>query len=90
MSYFEDFEEDKLGSIEFDYLMAPRIRTYSFQRCEDKWINIHGEEVELKSMETKYLYNCISMINRICYAENLDPSDYRIYDLILEEISSRK
>ena len=70
MSYFEDFEEDRIGDIEYsdfeEYMFwkEPKPK-YAFQICKDKWIMKNGLEIEIKIMETTHIINSLNMILKI-------------------------
>ena len=94
MSYFEDFEEDRIGSIEYShfehytFLQEPKIK-YTFQRCKDKWIMRNGQEIDIKDMETTHIINSLNMLLKICKKENWKATSFNIYNNLRKELDSR-
>lgn len=95
MSYFEDFEEDKVGDIEYSdfeqytFLQEPKIK-YTFQRCKNKWIMRNGQEIDIKDMETTHIINSLNMVLKICSKEGWKPNKYSIYNKLKKELENRK
>lgn len=94
MAYFEDFEEDGIGGIEYmelEYSMfsqEPKIK-YTFQKCKNKWIMRDGQEIEIKDMETSHIINSLNMILKICNKEGWKATNYNIYNRLRQELNNR-
>ncbi|MBY6838744.1 hypothetical protein [Clostridium botulinum] len=94
MSYFEDFEEDKIGDIEYSdfeqyMFLEPKIK-YTFQRCKNKWTMRNGQEIDIKDMKTTHIINSLNMVLKICNKEGWKPNKYSIYNKLRKELESRK
>ena len=52
MSYFEDFEEWRIGDLDYEepQFMPKRTRYYAFEFYKDKWKTRDGQILELKDM----------------------------------------
>lgn len=90
MSYFEDFEEYRIGSLEYEDLpdVSPR-KHYVFEGLTNKWKTREGVVLELKDMTKSHLINSLNMILRICKRENLKPNSYKIYNNLKRELKKR-
>ena len=62
MSYFEDFEEGRIGSVEDDdYIYELEARKFdSFKR----WKTRDGRILNINDMETSHIKNCMKMLER--------------------------
>lgn len=94
MSYYEDFEENLLGSLEHDDAILNRYKEefeveYVFQKCKDKWIMKNGQEIVIKDMTTKHIINSLNMILKICQFEGWKATDYNIYNKLRKELDRR-
>ena len=91
MSYFEDFEEWRIGDLDYDELqsMPKRTRYYAFEFCKDKWKTRDGQILELKDMTKNHIINSLNVILRICYREHLNPNSYKIYNNLRKELKRR-
>lgn len=94
MSYFEDFEEDRLGSLEYSdfehytFLQESQIK-YTFQRCKDKWIMRDGRAIAIKNMETSHIINSLNIVSKICQKEGWKATNYNIYNKLRKELDLR-
>ena len=62
---------------------------FDFQEYTDKWITQEGEEMSPCELTAEHLMNCIKMIERCCSSEELIPTGYNIYLLLVKEAQKR-
>lgn len=75
MSYFEDFEEYKIGDIEYED--SPySYRDYRF------WTTIEGEVLYINDMSISHIRNCIKMLERRNRTNNMT---YKYMNKVLKE-----
>ena len=93
MSYFEDFEEWKLGEEEWSYNPIDDIeptKKYVFQTLNNKWKTREGKVMKLSEMTTDHIINSLNMILRACNREGWKATDYPIYIHLRKELKNRK
>ena len=92
MSYFEDFEEWKLGEEEWNYNLVDNIepKKYIFQTLNNKWKTRKGEVMKVSEMTTNHIINSLNKILRICNKEGWNATDYPIYRHLINELNIRK
>ena len=92
MSYFEDFEEWKLGEEEWNYNLVDNIepKKYIFQTLNNKWKTRKGEVMKVSEMTTNHIINCLNMILRICNREGRNAEKFIIYNNLRKELKRRK
>lgn len=90
MSYFEDFEEDKIGSLEYDdYYSVNTKPQYTYQTLTTKWKTRDGQILELKDMKKDHIINCLNMILNSCRKNKWNPNNYQIYRELRKEFDKR-
>ena len=95
MSYFEDFEEDRIGSLEweeeyFNYISKINRPKYVFQTLNNTWKTREGKVVELKDMSKNHIINSLNMILKICNREGWKAEKFIIYNNLRKELKKRK
>lgn len=60
-----------------------------FDECSDKWLMADRTWIEVKDMRTMHILNCIKMMERNLNKIDVDPTTYKIYNLMQEELKSR-
>ena len=93
MSYFEDFEEHLLGSLEYSdfeqYILSQEPKKYILTKTQDKWIMRNGQEIDIKDMETTHIINSLNMVLRLCKKKGCKATDYNIYNKLRRELDIR-
>lgn len=91
MSYFEDFEEYRIGSLEHEdyYINNINKPKYIFQTLNNKWKTKDGTIMKLSEMKTSHIINCLNMINKQCNKECWKPNTFPIYNNLRNELQKR-
>lgn len=77
MSYFEDFEEYKIGQEEYE-------TEIEFEKSYKFWITREGEVLFIDDMKTSHIENCIRMLER------KDRTDSDTYNYMKKVLKKRK
>lgn len=62
---------------------------YSFMDNKDYWVTAGGKKIYPRQMDSSHIEHTIKMIERSCIKNNLNPADYKIYNLLVKELKSR-
>lgn len=54
-----------------------------------KWVTADGKELEVKDMTSNHIQNCISMMDRMLKPRKVNPTEYKIYNILKDELKRR-
>lgn len=62
---------------------------YSIKDNKDYWVTRAGQKIYPHEMKESHIRNTITLIKRNCSNSGLNPTDYKIYNLLVEELNKR-
>lgn len=62
---------------------------YSFKDNKDYWVTREGNKIYPHQMDTNHIKGTIRMIEKNCNRRNLKSTDYKIYNLLVDELTRR-